>query len=192
MRVCIHCESQLYPKDKNLICVRCTSAFVDLAFLKAYLREYDFEKLERDLINSKSKSSHNCVQCKKQMSLHLIGKDIMVEACSPCRKIWFEAGEIQKFQTYTQLRNDGKNLTFEPDDSLVPFSRYLFHRDDDSNFFPQARLGAIASVARYEAASNLIGNKIADTKFFKKYPILTFCIVVAVIVGFYYVKRRLR
>lgn len=187
MRVCIHCESHLHPKDKNLICVKCYSAFVDLAFLKAYLREYDFEKLERDLINSKSKSSHNCVQCKKQMSLHLIGKNIMVEACSPCRKIWFEAEEIQKFQHYTQLRQNGKTLTFESNDSLVPFSQYLFHRDDYSNLFPRARMRAIVSVARYEAASNLIGNKIADTKFFKKYPILTFCIVVAVIVGYYYV-----
>jgi len=116
------------------------------------------------------------------MSLQLIGKDILVEACSPCQKVWFETEEINKFQTYTQLRNQGKTLTFESNNTLIPFSQHLFNNSLDSNLMVLPQLRVIRRVAFYEATTNYVGNKITDTAFFKKHPVLTFFLVVVIVV----------
>lgn len=189
MRVCRNCETALIPKDKNLVCLKCHTAYLDLFFLRTYFREIDFHKLVTESKLAHSKSSQNCLLCKKQMALHFIGQNIQVESCYPCQKVWFDTEEIKKFQKYTQLRNDGIIITAEKEHSLIPFTQYLFHSTLDNNYFYPGRQTLIETGIG-EAVVNYTGNKITDSSFFKKYPVFTFALAVAVICGIAYCRNH--
>ncbi len=151
----------------------------------------DFQKLVTESKNLTSKSSRNCMLCKKQLALHFIGKDIQVESCYPCQKVWFESEDLQKFQRYTQLRNEGKTIRFQDGSNDLPLTTLLFDSTyDHSTFLTRPTPGFLMEVAQVELATNYVGNKISDSKFFKKYPVLTFFLVVAVIMLYFIITRE--
>lgn len=123
------------------------------------------------------------------MALHFIRKNIQVESCYPCRKVWFDSDEISKFQNYTNLRNEGKFLTFEDSKTLIPLTEYLLHETLDSNYLIRPRFRTVGKMAAAEFGTNYVSNKITETSLFKKYPVLTFCLVMAVIIGYFYLTR---
>lgn len=156
-----------------------------MRFLQPYFRPTDFQKLVQESQHVISKSSQNCVLCKKQLALHFIGKSIQVESCYPCQKVWFEHEEIKSFQKYTQLRNDGKTIYFDNGTCGLPLTSYVFNATLGNSPLASPSAGMLIQMAQVEIVTNYVGNKIADSKFFKKYPILTFCIVVAVLIWYF-------
>lgn len=186
MRECRNCGATLAPKNQNLACLKCQSAYLDMRFLKTYFRENDFQKLIDESKKLNSKSSHNCLLCKKQLALHFIGKDIQVESCYPCQKIWFDPEEIKKFQTYTQKRNDGKTLYFESYTSNMPMTDMVVDQTNDhSTFLTRPSRLMVGRMGVGEIMTNLALNKITDTHFFKKYPLITFILVVIFLVIYF-------
>ncbi|WP_409477321.1 hypothetical protein [Pseudobdellovibrio sp. HCB154] len=137
-----------------------------------------------------SKSSHNCLLCKKQLALHFIGTDIQVESCFPCQKVWFDSEELKKFQLYTESRKDVKKIQLQEEASDVPITQLIFDQTyDRSVHLARHSLGLFAEMGMIEIGSNYAGNKITDTNFFKKYPILTFFLIVAVIILYFMITR---
>lgn len=197
MRTCRNCHEQLIPKDKNLICTKCHSSYLDLDFLKKYFREPDYEEFERDLKTSTAKSMHNCILCKKQMALHFIANTIQVESCRPCRKVWFDQNEIEAFQKYSERRNEGRTYNSTDFNSLAPISQYIYLEESElpetfGHFTRMNRAHRFRDNALREAATNYLGNKITDTAFFKKRPVLTFCLIVGAGIFLLYLTRRHR
>lgn len=191
MRVCRNCNNQLVPQGSNLTCHSCYSAYLDMGFIKPYFRDIDFKNLLKESKAAASKSSHNCLNCKKQLALHFIAKEIQVESCFGCQKVWFDPNEIVNFQNYTLKRNQGKSITFESNDTLIPFTKYVFHKTLDNNFLYPGRQDLI-DMATTEYVVNSIGNKVTDSNFFKKYPLLTFILIVGAVVGFLILSRPTR
>lgn len=137
-----------------------------------------------------SKSRHNCLLCKKQLALHFIGTNIQVESCSPCQKIWFDAEALQKFQRYTHLRNEGKTIHLQDGSNDAPLTTLLFDNTyNHSSFLTRPSPGLLMKLAQVEFATNYVGNKITGTKFFKKYPVLTFFLIVAAVVIYFMLTR---
>lgn len=157
-----------------------------MRFLQGYFRPIDFQKLVTESKQLLSKSSHKCVLCNNQLALHFIGKNIQVESCYSCQKVWFEREEIKKIQKYTLLRNEGKTIYLDNGTSDIPFTNFIFDETlNHSTFLTTPSAGTLVKIAQVELVTNYVGNKIADSKFFKKYPILTFCIVITVLVWYF-------
>lgn len=170
--------------------MRCYSAYLDMRFLQSYFRPTDFQKLVNESKQLTAKSNQNCVLCKRQLALHFIGKNIQIESCYPCQKVWFESEDLQKFQRYTHLRNEGKTIHFQDGSNDVPLTTLLFDSTyNHSSFLTRPSSGLLINALQIELATNYVGNKITDTNFFKKYPVLTFFLVVAVVVIYFIITR---
>lgn len=81
-----------------------------------------------------------------------------------------------------QLKNDGKFITFEEGRSSMTFTEYLFHKSLDLNVLVKPAMYELGKLGQAEMLTNYVGNRVTDTKFFKKYPVLTFLLVVALFV----------
>ncbi|MCM2352866.1 MAG: hypothetical protein NDI63_04555 [Pseudobdellovibrio sp.] len=128
--------------------------------------------------------------CKRQLALHFVGKEAQVESCYPCQKVWFDAEDLQKFQHYTQLRNEGKTIRFEDGFNEAPLTTLLFDSTyNHSSILTRPSSGLLMNALQTELVTNYVGNKITDTQFFKKYPVLTFFLVVAVVVLYFMITR---
>ena len=158
--------------------------------VQPYFRPTDFQKLLNESKQMVSKSSNNCLLCKKQLALHFIGTSIQVESCFTCQKIWFDSEDFKKFKLYSDSHKKGKKIQLQDEPSDVPITQLLFdHTYDQSVFLARHTLGFFGQMGEAEIASNYVGNKITDTIFFKKYPVLTFFLIVTVIVLFCMITR---
>jgi Zn-finger nucleic acid-binding protein len=167
--------------------MHCYSAFVDFSHIKNLFSEPRFNQFLNESKKPTAVSQHSCIICKNRMGLHFMGKDIHVESCYRCQKIWFDPSEIRKFQEeYDRQINNQVIYKTNHKPDVAPNTEYLLEKN------PYLWMRPITPLKLYmfETSSNYAGNRLSENKIFKKYPIFTFFLIIGIYIAYVYWKRH--
>lgn len=98
---CLDCHLSMQSHNVNgrtdWNCKQCSSHYISLNLLKGIVSEYEFNKLDSEIKIGNIKSSVTCPSCNKIMVKILdFVKFNEIEACSHCKMVWLNAGELEK------------------------------------------------------------------------------------------------
>ena len=166
--------------------MRCFSALVDFLHIKKLFSPPKYLLFLRETQLKKIISKHDCLLCKKRLGIYFVSQNIQVESCYDCQKLWFDPSEIQKFQHEYEVKIVQQSLyTAQIPPTDTPHSAGLMNSG-----WAHVDPTLATKIYLFEKTTNFVGNKITDTNFFKKYPLLTFCLIMAAIVGYFYFTRH--
>lgn len=168
----------------QLACHQCKSCFVEYSFFQKYIAGHAFENFLKNSRENKNLSKHNCPACKRRMGLQFFGP-MQIENCHPCQRLWLEQDELEKIKNYQKNKKDFN----------TPFSDAILGMDPNHESLASSFLILDPFTAyKFQAAeyvANKTVNKVTDSTLFKKYPVFTFCLIVALFIAYsYWTKPR--
>lgn len=109
---------------------------------------------------------------------------MQIENCHPCQRLWLEQGELEKIAQRQKDKDEG-NTTF----SDVILGMDPNHESWASHFLV-VDIQTAYQIQFAEYMTNKATNGLVETNLFKKYPVFTFCLIVAVFIGIRYCSRH--